>query len=63
MLRGMTIARPQGQAPTLGYFNYGPEKLKFSLPPVGNLIQPHSVPKGPLGLVQGLPKFKKGPLG
>jgi hypothetical protein len=23
--------------PTLGYFNYGPEKLQFSLPPVGNL--------------------------
>jgi hypothetical protein len=38
----MTKLKSRRQAPTKsGYFNYGPEKL------------PHSVPKGPLGLVQG----------
>jgi hypothetical protein len=37
----MTELKSRRQAPTLGYFNYGPEKLL------------HFVPKGPLGLVQG----------
>jgi hypothetical protein len=45
------LKKSQTSPDKVGYFNYGPEKLSLRKLSLKKL--PHSVPKGPLGLVQG----------